>query len=155
MPPDHEALAAWLQHHEECCPVCAYQLRGLTGLSCPECGASLTLGVIAPEVTHGGWILAMVAYALGLGFDGVVALITLVGLVASRPGFAGPWVLNGSFMMAAAILAALLVRTARRRAHWLRRPRRQQWTRGAVVFIAVGAAHLLYAGALLAWGNSW
>jgi len=53
------------------CPSCAYELRGLAGRHCPECGVRLHLAIIAPTGTFSmSWWCAV----LGAGFTLVMSL---------------------------------------------------------------------------------
>lgn len=69
--PAQTPLAAFLAHRDEPCPGCGYNLRGVTGSDCPECGRPITLSIARPV---GRPLLALllvlvgwVAVASGLG----------------------------------------------------------------------------------------
>jgi hypothetical protein len=66
-------LRAFLAEHDEPCPVCGYNLRGLTGEACPECQQRLVLrvGLAAPDLVS--FVLAVV----GLSACGVLAAFLL------------------------------------------------------------------------------
>jgi hypothetical protein len=66
-------LRAFLAEHDEPCPVCGYNLRGLTGEACPECQQRLVLrvGPAAPDLVS--FALAVV----GLSACGVLAAFHL------------------------------------------------------------------------------
>lgn len=140
------------------CPVCDYSLRGLTQPRCPECGAELELRVGSPRLHVGAWALAIISFALALGFDGVVSIILLLALTTSLastntpppPTFA--FVLTGFFILLAASMATGLVLVARGRHRWTRRPTRKQWTHATAVFLTVG---LLHAAIGVAWISRW
>ncbi len=49
-----EMLRAFLAEHDEPCPMCRYNLRGIAGGVCPECGEGLRLAV-RRDSAHPGW----------------------------------------------------------------------------------------------------
>ncbi len=71
-------LIDFLREHDAACPVCRYNLRGLTRPVCPECQHDLVLTVGAPRLRL-GWLLA----ALPLGFfSGIAACFLCIPTVA-------------------------------------------------------------------------
>src|SRR4051812_33678965 len=123
---DASALVAYLRDRDEPCPLCRYNLRGLTGARCPECGRALRLSVGLVEPLLGPWLLLTVPLVAcaGLGVFGVFGLaksgwprdgepiglkIALVRFIASIP----------------LALAAVIMRP-----RFLRLPRRRQWLLG-------------------------
>lgn len=88
-PADATAVIAWLDAHDEPCPVCGYDLRGLTEPLCPECGKPLTLSVTARDLHRiSSWLIATGAITLGLGFDAASVIVVLSRAVvnAARTG---------------------------------------------------------------------
>ncbi len=152
---DDARLLAWLAEHDEACPLCRYNLRGLTVTRCPECRTSLALTVGAPRLRFGAWILGVISCALGLGFDGVmcaVMTITVVRqMVIQGPAFAMPFMFARIYLtlgaLAFASLLGLLVMFRIRR-RWLGMPIRRQWLIAGVIVIIVGLVHSM-AGLLL------
>lgn len=69
MPGDeaHTLLKQYLADHDAPCPVCSYNLRGLTAEKCPECGVAIELGVRSNESRLREWIIGLIAWATGLG----------------------------------------------------------------------------------------
>jgi hypothetical protein len=149
---DQRALLAWLERHDDRCPACAYELRGLSSPVCPECGVGLSLGVRAPGVRLGPWAAALLAPAMGLGFDGVVATIMLGASVVQwgRPPL-DFWVFVGSLVALGAASAGAIAVVARARRWWTRQPPRRAWTRTVEVWLGVALAH----AAVGAWLFSW
>ena len=145
-----EHLLAFLADRDAPCPVCDYSLRGLTAPICPECGAALARQLGSPQIRVGAWALAMVSFALGLGFDGVVSVVLLTALVISPAQQWEPYGIVTLFLALSGGMGMGLLWLGRRRASWTKRPVRQQWLRGGGVFLAVGLLHgLVGAGFVL------
>jgi len=70
-------LLDFLREHEADCPVCGYNLKGLTRPVCPECRHELVLSVGAKRLRL-GWLLLAVAPGC---FSGIAALFVLVPIV--------------------------------------------------------------------------
>lgn len=147
MTTDDRALIAWLGEHDETCPLCRYNLRGLTTPTCPECRASLRLSVGAPNLRFGAWIFAMIAFALGLGFDGVMCVTMTIGGTIEfiqQGGGPVPWmfvrILMTLGLLGAGSLAGLLL-VLRVRRRWLVLPARRQWLLAGAIFVGVGVVH--------------
>lgn len=141
--PGTSHLLAFVAECPAACPVCEYSLRGLTEPRCPECGAELQLQVGSPRLHVGGWALAMIGFALALGFDGVVSLIMMTALVLNPTT---QWEVFGIvslfLVLTGSMLAGLLI-VARRKRHWTRRRLRHQWRTGIGIFLCVGSLHAL------------
>lgn len=50
-----EGLCEFLADRDAPCPRCGYNLRGLTGEACPECGMVLSVERLMAEVEHREW----------------------------------------------------------------------------------------------------
>ena len=59
--PDHPHLTAYLADHDAPCPHCRYNLRGVSGCTCPECGKPIALGLSAPSRFGGRGLFLLVA----------------------------------------------------------------------------------------------
>ena len=120
------ALVDYLRDRDATCPLCQYNLRGLTSNRCPECGQALqlTIGLVEPRV--GAWVTAVVSMA-GAASLGVLALVALV-----RHGITGDGMafLVAFFYFIAAIPALLVLVVLRRR--YRRMPQSRQWAIGVV-----------------------
>jgi hypothetical protein len=148
MTPDRDWLVSWLAEHDAACPVCAYALRGLRADRCPECGGTLSLGVTSDQLAHGPWLVGIISFALGLGFDGVMSVIMTSVLFLEPPRS------HAEFRMAAAMISGFVVlggacllgviAISRRRSAWNRMGRvRQRWVAGAI-FAGVGLLHAAF-----------
>ena len=71
------ALIDYLRDRDVACPLCEYNLRGLTVPRCPECGRELALRVGLVEPRQGAWIAALIATALPAGV-GMLLIVTIV-----------------------------------------------------------------------------
>lgn len=65
-------LQQYLAETDAPCPCCAYNLRGLTGGVCPECGEALELRVGLVEPKLGSFVAGLVGLAGGAGFHAIV-----------------------------------------------------------------------------------
>lgn len=146
-------LIRWVTGRDVPCPVCRYNLHGLVEARCPECGAPLHLHVGSDNLHLGPWILAITGPTLGLGFDGVMAIITLGERVLQPPAsplFRSTLVtLSAVFFVMAAICAAGLLTLIRNRATWTRMRARRQWIWGAAIFSGVGAVHAIIGAVMI------
>jgi len=50
-----EALREFLAERDAACPRCEYNLRGMVGTACPECGLELSVARLMEEVEHREW----------------------------------------------------------------------------------------------------
>jgi hypothetical protein len=141
----HARLLDHLAEHDEPCPICGYSLRGARDPRCPECSAPLELGVRSPNRILGPWVFAIVALALGLGFDGVMTLLMSIPLML-EPGGApvALKVLVAFFALASAGQLTAIVWLARRRSSLQRLSPARQWASAWVIF---GAAFIIHAAA--------
>jgi len=147
-PDDRARLLDWLADHDEACPVCRYNLRGIKEALCPECGAGLTLSVAPPTAGVGPWSFAVVAFAMGLGFDAVVLLVTL-GMAAYSIAVGGlspnDWRPVLVFLTPLALLGVGsglgLLLMFRRRRRWMLLARPLQVRAAIAIFVGVGLVH--------------
>ncbi len=71
-------LLDFLHEHDATCPVCGYNLRGLTQPTCPECNQELVLAIGVRRLALG---LLFVALAPGF-FSGIAACFVCIPTVA-------------------------------------------------------------------------
>jgi len=79
-------LGEYLAKHNAFCPLCRYNLRGLTGNTCPECGKllAMTVGLVEPFMAP--WICTTVTLCTSAGI-GVFFLVMI--LFFGMPGSGG------------------------------------------------------------------
>ena len=106
-------LAAFLETRDVKCPLCGYNLRGLTSGRCPECGEGLRLQVGGATRYTRCYIALLAACCLGLGASGLILAAALIH--APRSWWNDPvvWVLVVLFLGSGGAL--LLGLTMRRR----------------------------------------
>ena len=74
---DAAALVEFVRERDAECPLCRYNLRGLTVPRCPECGRELRLSIGLVEPRQGAWLLCQIATA-AIGGIGLLAWITTI-----------------------------------------------------------------------------
>jgi hypothetical protein len=84
-PGEPEQLRAYLGTHNAACPICRYNLRGVSGAVCPECGSTLRLA-LADVVQGPGYRRALLfAFLWPLAVNGTLFVGMVLSLV--RGGF--------------------------------------------------------------------
>ncbi|MEX2218367.1 MAG: hypothetical protein WD749_06360 [Phycisphaerales bacterium] len=137
--PAPDLLIPFLALRDTPCPACTYNLRGLTGAACPECGAPLELRVGLTEPRMALWIAGLVGLAAGAGFNTLLLVYVAIRIVSGdRPGgrvWMNEFVLHNLIagVLEGAMLGAWLL---------LRRPIRRlpMGARGALVALAWACA---------------
>lgn len=87
---DRDLIVRVLADHDLACPSCDYNLRGLTGVHCPECNQKLVLRVGLADPRLGAFMTGLVGIAAGLGFCGLLGTYFLVYLIQRNFQFGGP-----------------------------------------------------------------
>lgn len=146
--PDDRALLEFIYTRDVECPACGYNLRGLRTAVCPECSGRLYLSVGSENLALGPWAMALVSFALGAGFDGVVSVVISIGLIFFPPSGAGvrqAGLLLLSFVIGAAACGiGIWWLVTRRKSVWGRMARRRQWLIAWLIFAAVAGAHAAF-----------
>jgi hypothetical protein len=146
--PDAAALIAFVATRDAPCPVCSYNLRGLSEPRCPECAAPLHLQVGSENLRLGAWFAAALSLALALGFDSVVSVMISVGLAIAPPRSWGQLrpvlTMLGGFLALAAVCGVSVWALYRGRRRFTRQGRRAQRAWAAGIFMAVFLTHALY-----------
>jgi hypothetical protein len=141
-PQADQALAEFVRERDVACPLCGYNLRGLTSGRCPECGHGLRLSVGLTEPYLRSWVAALVASCACAGL-GVLFVWVIV-----REGFPprdepALWVATVYDVMAVPQAIALL----RWRRRFLRLPRSVQRSLAALCVAGACLAFLM----ILVW----
>jgi hypothetical protein len=124
---DGVELTRFLAGRDVPCPLCGYNLRGLTTPRCPECGRELRLSIGLTEPYLRAWIV-LAAAACASGGTGLffVMMIARAGWPSTFGSPARIFVMNCSLMyFILTIPVAVAVLVARRRL--LRLPAGLQW----------------------------
>jgi hypothetical protein len=137
---DDAALLGWLRDRDVECPLCQYNLRGLTVPRCPECGHALCLSVSLIDPFAKAWVALAVAVCGSAGF-GLMLLCLVLRAGLPHEGIAD-WMII--FFILTMPLPLVLLKT-RRRFQQLSRSR--QW------FVAIAICALpAVAMAILCFG---
>ncbi len=147
-PTDRQLLQDYLADREAACPVCRYNLRGLDGDHCPECGARIDLRVGSIDLRLGPWLACVLSIALPMGFTGILALLATIGAQQSVAWRSGDWVILGLCWFLTVAYAVGLWLLSKRRGRFLRLPAAQQWRRAGLlaavmVVLLVGTVWLI------------
>jgi hypothetical protein len=145
-PSDEAALVEYLQARDVACPLCGYNLRGLTAARCPECGRSLRLSVGLSEPRIGAWVTCLVAVtaASGMGVLGILSVlrngidVLFVDETALRT--AAIWY----FLSAALVLVPALIALRRR---YRRLSQAVQWSLAGIAIVLTALAFVVLVGA--------
>jgi hypothetical protein len=140
VPSDEALLVAFLSDRDVVCPLCSYNLRGLTHPRCPECGQELRLTVGAVDVYLLAWIAAVAALCAAAG----VGIIFVFILMATRfyvPPFPSMWENISFYVPIVSIPGCLAVIFFRR--SFLRIPRYRQWGISIAIIAVLAAALVL------------
>ncbi len=83
-------LLEFLRDRDVSCPLCGYNLRNLSVVTCPECRETLALqvGFLKPRF---GWLLATVIPGFFSGISAAFLMLPLVGSLFFSPGSPAPW----------------------------------------------------------------
>jgi hypothetical protein len=141
-------IVTWLRDHDEICPACEYQLRGVPEAVCPECGSELRLGVRAISLRMRWWIATIVVFAMAAGFNSVIATtMIVVSIVRGLPPVSVRGVMAvifAGFVLGAGVCGAMLIWTVRRRARWLGMSREKQRIWALITFSTVFFVHAIF-----------
>ncbi|MGB7160813.1 MAG: hypothetical protein WBD40_22300 [Tepidisphaeraceae bacterium] len=108
---DEAVLLDYLRARDVACPLCGYNLRGLTAGRCPECGRELQLSVGLVEPRIGAWVTCLVAVtaAGGMGLMAILSIARHGWEVVFAPGGAVQVVTISYFLVTAVVVPALIV----------------------------------------------
>ncbi|MFA6043833.1 MAG: hypothetical protein WC718_02510 [Phycisphaerales bacterium] len=137
----------FLQDNDAPCPACGYNCRALAAPACPECAAPLRLALDSEQAKLGAWLLGVLAFAMGAGFDGVAAILLGISVYRFPPpgGMTNRAAAIISIFVILSVLQFVAILTLHRRRHrFLARPRRSQWRLALAMLAGVFVAHSLY-----------
>ena len=138
-PSEESALVEYLRERDVACPLCGYNLRGLTAARCPECGRGLHLSVGLTEPRIGAWVTCLVGVTASAGL-GLLATAAIVqnGWDVMYGGDASLAQRAAFTHFLASMPAAAAVIVLRRR--YRRLPQAAQWTMAALAVAATAWA---------------
>jgi hypothetical protein len=132
--PDEVALLDLLRDRDVSCPLCRYNLRGLSSTRCPECGRELRLSIGLLEPRQGAWLTAQIAVTAAAGIGVMIAVVSI--MQGWPTGDDKQTLLNAMFVFHLAMIpAATMLLICRRR--YLRLRRDVQWIGAVVAVLAV------------------
>jgi hypothetical protein len=141
-------LLEFLKGRDTTCPVCGYNLRDLCKPLCPECAAPLQLAVGSTHFRLGAWIVGVIAFALGLGFDAVVAFLLLIMAAMHPPKTGAEWraglFLGGGLSAMGLACAIGLWVMVFHRPRWMRMLQRRRAFAAAAIFVVVFVVHAAF-----------
>lgn len=149
-----ELLFTFLASRDFPCPICRYNLRGLTTNRCPECSAPLELAVASPNLHLGPFVLTIVSFSLAAGFDLVVStMLGVMTLISANLAASATWIAPAIVFCILTVagltcLAGVIV-LVRRRQRWNRLTLRKQWLISILTFLGVGISHAVLGVILL------
>ncbi len=86
---DAALLLQFLDGTDIPCPGCAYNLRGLTGSRCPECGEEVVLQVGMSDPKAVAAILGTIGLAARAGLNGLLVIYALIRISLFNDSFGG------------------------------------------------------------------
>ena len=143
-PSDEAVLLDYLRGRDVACPLCAYNLRGLTTCRCPECGRELQLSVGLVEPRIGAWVTCLVAVtaAAGLGSMAILSIINHGFDVLFSGEGPGQTVAIFYFLASVPMVPALIALRRRYR----RLSQTIQWTLAGVAITSTALAFVMLIG---------
>ena len=124
-------LIAYLRDRDAACPLCGYNLRGLTSSRCPECGrrVRLTIGMVQPYLM--AWVTSVVPSCANAGSGLIIATVFALAFLRGERGLGGneAWIAYSYMAMVPIAITIIIARP------WLlRRSKRVQWALAGVLF---------------------
>ncbi len=148
--PKQQALQGYLADRDEPCPLCSYNLRGLQGEHCPECGQELTLRVNLVDAVRGAYLAGLIGLACAFGFNALLLVAILVMTIYFGGGPPGGFFL---YLVVAAILSGLfLLGWVRRSVQIRREPITQRTVLAIICWLAPLASVAILCAVILTYG---
>jgi len=155
IPKGSEFLRSFLADHDLACEGCGYNLRGLRGVSCPECGAVVALGVVRAGASGAARAAMMCALAWPVVYPLPTLVILALMSVQSLFGGGSPeWLWYAAWwnLLVAAVSGVLLVRLWR--TPGLTPALERWWLKAVVIVLALqGAKSLVSLGLMVLTGS--
>lgn len=107
-------LVEYLANNDAACPVCGYNVRGLTRPVCPECRHRVRLTVGAVDVTL-RWFLAAIAPGVFSGIAAIFLAIPIIGSPLTGNGSAPGFIIATDVFGFTSGIAALVMMAQRKR----------------------------------------
>ncbi len=117
--PRRALLVRYLASHDQPCPNCRYNLRGLTAARCPECNLALQLRV---SLVHPGlvlWLTGLIGLSLGTGLAVMMNVFMVLRMMERSPMTRqqeSQWL--WAVLLPALVLGGLLTAYVRSRVHF-------------------------------------
>lgn len=139
-----QGLQAFVADRDVPCPACGYNLRGLRGRNCPECGLELRLMVQLEEQAMGALMATLAALFGQLGASALVALAFL--WISIVWGDTAPWELWAVPLLSLVIGTPCALSLAGRsgRVWFRRRSHRARVGMAVVSWVELGLAFLAF-----------
>ena len=141
-----ELMHRFLRGHNAFCPLCRYNLHGLTGNSCPECGKALVLTVGLMEPFLAAWVSTAVALCASAGIGIVFLVMTLLFGLPGSTGFARILANTTVIAFITSIPFAGVIILMRRR--FMRLSRVTQWILSSICIAGVSLVFVLFVMAM-------
>lgn len=145
MPHADPRLARLIELRSLRCPTCEYDLAGMDGSRCPECGVELTLRSFQHPVVRPGYGRCAAFLVVELFVTPIIGIIVVIGLSAAS-GSTGAWAVfaTAGCLLFLAHLTYLGVAVFRERVLWDRPGRLRP-----LVLVSVALAMVMASAAIL------
>jgi len=140
-------LLEFLRDRDVPCPLCGYNLRNLSAVTCPECRETLAIqvGFLKPRF---GWLLATIVPGFFSGISAALLMVPLVGALFLSPNSPAPWPVwvMDAFGWLSGLSALVLVKY---RYAFLRQPQATQRVWAGIVWLVHLFAFAVFVGVVV------
>lgn len=143
-----QMLQDYLSKNNEPCPSCEYDLHGLKGNKCPECGQELLLRVGLATPNLAAFIVGLIGLASAAGFSGTMSVLFFCMFLIYGRGSSEDDSLFLVLVVELISSIVLLIIWSRANSWIRRRSKRMRWYLALACWILplLGVALFLYAG---------